>query len=565
MQLIGMLDSPYVRRVAVAHIAARIPFTHRPISLFRQIDEFSRINALLKAPTLVVDDGTVLMDSNVILEYLAASYPGIAALTPSEAPLRLSALRTTGLALTMMEKAVQSHYERALRPAERRHQPWIDRIMGQLTAGLAALDAELPKSGWIAGGLGLGDISAACAFGFAQGAIADLLVGSRYPNFGAFCARAEALPAFRAAPRRRTARPPSSRPPVDDAPLPQPRQKGPDAGEEGMTSQSETMRAVVAVRPGGPDVLEIDMRPRPVPGEGEILVKVEAAGVNRPDVMQRMGQHPPPPGASDVLGLEAAGKVAARGPNAVRHAVGARVTALVAGGGYADFCVAHETNALPIPSGLTAVEAAAIPETYFTVWTNVFDRGALKPGETLLVHGGTSGIGTTAIMLAKAFGATVIATAGSDEKARTCERLGADLGVNYRTDDFVARTLAATNGRGADVILDMVGGDYVARNYAAAALDGRIVQIAFLQGQRAKIDLRPLVHKRLIHTGSTLRPRSPVDKAAIADALRAKVWPLIEAGRCKPVIDSVFPLGEAAKAHARMESAAHIGKIVLRT
>ena len=332
-----------------------------------------------------------------------------------------------------------------------------------------------------------------------------------------------------------------------------------------MTSQSDTMRVVVASRPGGPEVLGIQLRPRPVPREGEILIKVEAAGVNRPDVLQRMGHYPPPPGASDVLGLEAAGTVAARGPNAGRHAEGARVTALVAGGGYADFCVAHETNALPIPAGLTAVEAAAIPETYFTVWTNVFDRGALKPGETLLVHGGTSGIGTTAIMLGKAFGAKVIATAGSDEKASRCERLGADLGVNYRTGDFVARTLAATNGRGADVILDMVGGDYVARNYAAAAVDARIVQIAFMQGQTATIDLRPIMQKRLVHTGSTLRPRSPAEKAAIAKALMAKVWPLLEAGRCKPVIDSVFPFEEAAKAHARIESGAHVGKIVLTT
>ena len=217
------------------------------------------------------------------------------------------------------------------------------------------------------------------------------------------------------------------------------------------------------------------------------------------------------------------------------------------------------------PLALSATEAAAIPETYFTVWTNVFDRGALKPGETLLVHGGTSGIGTTAIGLAKAFGAKVIATAGSEEKARRCEQLGADLGINYRTDDFVARTLAATDGRGADVILDMVGGEYVERNYAAAAVDGRVVQIAYLRGQKTTIDLRAIMQKRLIHTGSTLRPRSPAEKAIIANALLTRVWPLIEAGRCKPVIDSVFPLAEAAKAHARMESGAHIGKIVLTT
>ena len=330
-----------------------------------------------------------------------------------------------------------------------------------------------------------------------------------------------------------------------------------------MASQTGIMRAVVAKRPGGPDVLEIEMRPRPIPGEGEILIEVEAAGVNRPDALQRMGHYPPPPGASDVLGLEAAGAVVARGRGATRHAIGARVTALVPGGGYADYCVAHETNALALPSGLTAIEAAAIPETYFTVWTNVFDRGALRPGETLLLHGGTSGIGTTAIKLAKAFGAEVIATAGSDEKARECERLGADLGINYRTDDFVARTLVATNGRGANVILDMVGGDYVGRNHAAAAVDGRIVQIAFMQGQKATVDLRSIMQKRLIHTGSTLRTRSAAEKAAIADALLSKVWPLIEAGRCRPVIDSVFALSDAAKAHARLESAAHIGKIVL--
>jgi NADPH:quinone reductase len=335
--------------------------------------------------------------------------------------------------------------------------------------------------------------------------------------------------------------------------------------EQGMIGHTDTMRAVVARRPGGPDVLEIEMRPRPVPGEREILIKIEAAGVNRPDVLQRMGHYPPPPGAGDVLGLEAAGIVAARGPGATRHAEGARVTALIPGGGYADYCVAHETNALPIPTGLTAVEAAAIPETYFTVWTNVFGRGGLKSGETLLLHGGTSGIGTTGIMLAKAFGARVIATAGSDEKALQCERLGADLGINYRTDDFVARTLAATNGRGADVILDMVGGEYVGRNYAAAAVDGRIVQIAFMQGPTATVDLRPIMQKRLIHTGSTLRPRSPAQKAVIADALLTRVWPLIEAGRCRPVIDSVFALTEAAKAHARLESPAHIGKIVMTT
>ncbi len=332
-----------------------------------------------------------------------------------------------------------------------------------------------------------------------------------------------------------------------------------------MADQSETMRAVVAPRPGGPEALRIEMRPRPDPAEGEILVRVEAAGVNRPDVHQRQGNYPPPPGVTDVLGLEIAGEVVALGPNARAHRLGARVTSLVPGGGYADYCVAHETNALPIPAGLTTIEAAAIPETYFTVWTNVFSRGGLKAGETLLVHGGTSGIGTTAIALAKAFGARVLATAGSDEKAARCERLGADLGVNYRKHDFVALTLQATAGRGADVILDMVGSDYVERNYAAAAVDGRIVQIAFLRGQKATVDLRLIMAKRLIHTGSTLRPRSPAEKAVIAEALRAKVWPLLEAGRLRPVIDSVFPLAEASKAHERIESAEHVGKIVLTT
>jgi NADPH2:quinone reductase len=332
-----------------------------------------------------------------------------------------------------------------------------------------------------------------------------------------------------------------------------------------MTGQSDMMRAVVAKRPGGPGVLEIGLRPRPIPAEGQILVKVEAAGVNRADILQRMGNYPVPPGASDILGLEIAGEVVALGVRAARYAEGARVTALVPGGGYADYCVVDERNALPIPIGLTAVEAAAIPETYFTVWTNVFDRGALKAGETLLVHGGASGIGTTAIALGKAFGARVVATVGSDVKARQCEQIGADLGVNYRVEDFVERTLAATGGRGADVILDMIGGDYVERNYAAAAMEGRIVQIAYMQKQKAMVDLRPLMQKRLHHTGSTLRPRSPTEKAVIAEALRSKVWPLLEAGRCKPIIDSVFSLADAAKAHQRMESSAHIGKIVLTT
>jgi NADPH2:quinone reductase len=330
-----------------------------------------------------------------------------------------------------------------------------------------------------------------------------------------------------------------------------------------MTELPATMRVIRVAAPGGPEALTLAAAPRPTPAAGEILIKVEAAGVNRADLMQRRGVYPPPPGAPDILGLEVAGETAALGPGASRHALGARVTALVAGGGYAEYCVAHESVALPIPAGLSAVEAAAIPETFFTVWTNVFERGALKAGETLLVHGGSSGIGTTAIQLAKAFGARVIVTVGSDEKANACVRLGADLAINYREEDFVAATLAATGGKGADVILDMVGGDYVARNDAAAAIDARIVQIATLRGAKVEIDLRVIMAKRLFHTGSTLRPRSIGEKAAIAEALRAKVWPLLAQGRCKPAIDSVFPLAEAAEAHRRMESSAHIGKIVL--
>jgi NADPH2:quinone reductase len=330
-----------------------------------------------------------------------------------------------------------------------------------------------------------------------------------------------------------------------------------------MSDLPTTMKAVIAVAPGGPEVLELATRPRPSPREGEILVAVEAAGVNRPDVLQRQGVYPPPPGAPDVLGLEVAGKVAALGVGATRYRLGDRVLALVPGGGYAEYCLAHESNALPAPASLTTIEAAGVPETFFTVWTNVFESGGLKTGETLLVHGGTSGIGTTAIALAKAFGAKVIATAGSPEKVAACLRLGADFAIDYRAQDFVAETLRATGEKGADVILDMVGGDYVARNYAAAAPRGRIIQIAHLSGPKATLDLRPLMIKRLVHTGSTLRPRSAAEKAIIAEALFARVWPLLSEGRCKPVIDSTFPLAEAGKAHARIESSAHIGKIVL--
>ncbi|WP_293867011.1 NAD(P)H-quinone oxidoreductase [uncultured Alsobacter sp.] len=326
-----------------------------------------------------------------------------------------------------------------------------------------------------------------------------------------------------------------------------------------------TMTAIEIRAPGAPEVLVPGIRPVPQPGPGEILVRVAAAGVNRPDVIQRKGFYPPPPGASDIPGLEIAGTVVACGPGATRYGVGDTVCALVAGGGYAQYCPVHEDNALPIPAGLSFVEAAAVPETFFTVWTNVFERGRLRAGERFLVHGGTSGIGTTAIMLAKAFGATVYATAGSDEKCDACRALGADGAFNYRTQDFVAEAKAATGGAGVDVILDMVGGDYIGRNYEAAAVDGRIVQIAFQGPSTAQVDFRRLMFKRLTHTGSTLRSRSVAEKAEIARALADKVWPLLAAGRCKPVIHAVLPLDQAAAAHALMESSTHIGKIVLET
>ncbi|MCG6121238.1 MAG: NAD(P)H-quinone oxidoreductase [Microvirga sp.] len=328
-------------------------------------------------------------------------------------------------------------------------------------------------------------------------------------------------------------------------------------------SQPETMRAIVADGAGGPEVLRVVTRPVPQPGPGEILVRVRAAGVNRPDVVQRQGHYAPPPGAPDTLGLEIAGEVVARGPGAEEFALGDAVMALVAGGGYAEYAVAAQDNALPVPDGLTMIEAAAIPETYFTVWTNVFDRGGLRPGETLLVHGGSSGIGTTAIQLAKAFGATVFVTAGSEEKCEACRRLGADLAINYREADFVAAVKQATGKAGVNVILDMVGGDYVSRNYDAAAQDGRIVQIAFMKGGNVEADFRKLMMKRLTHTGSTLRPRSVAQKAEIARSLRQHVLPLLAQGRCKPLIDSVFPLAEAVRAHELMDSSAHVGKIVL--
>jgi NADPH:quinone reductase len=325
----------------------------------------------------------------------------------------------------------------------------------------------------------------------------------------------------------------------------------------------DTMRAVVAQGGGGPEVLRVATLPVPQPGPAEILVKVAAAGVNRPDVIQRQGDYPPPPGAPATLGLEVAGEVVAAGPGATRHPIGSLVMGLVPGGGYADYAVVHESNALPVPAGLSMPEAGAIPETYFTVWSNVFDRGRLAPGEALLVHGGTSGIGTTAIQLAKAFGARVIATAGSAAKCEACLTLGADHAINYREADFVAGVKEITGGRGADVILDMVGGTYIPRNYEAAAQDGRIVQIAFLEGSRVEIDFRRLMLKRLTHTGSTLRPRPVAEKARIADAIAEKVVPLVAEGRCRPVMDSTFPLDEVVEAHRRMDGGRHIGKIVL--
>lgn len=330
-----------------------------------------------------------------------------------------------------------------------------------------------------------------------------------------------------------------------------------------MTEIPQTMTAIGFEAPGEPEVLQAQARPVPQPGPGEILIAVAAAGINRPDVLQRRGGYAPPPGASDIPGLEIAGTVVARGEGAERFALGEQVCGLVAGGGYAQFATVHENNALPVPAGLSLIEAAAIPETYFTVWTNVFRRGGLSSGESFLVHGGTSGIGTTAIQLAKAFGATVLATAGSNEKCRACRDLGADHAINYRSEDFVAAVKAATDGRGVDLILDMVGGDYIDRNYEAAADQGRIVQIAFLNGPKATANFSRLMLKRLTHTGSTLRPRTIAEKAVIADDLREKVWPLIAAGRCRPVIHETFPLAQAAQAHTLMESNAHIGKIVL--
>ncbi|MCF8476937.1 MAG: NAD(P)H-quinone oxidoreductase [Pseudolabrys sp.] len=324
-----------------------------------------------------------------------------------------------------------------------------------------------------------------------------------------------------------------------------------------------TQMTVIGIKtPGGPEVLVPEQRPVPTPGDGEILIKVAAAGVNRPDVMQRKGLYPPPPGAPDIPGLEIAGEVVALGGGYKRWAIGDRVMSLVIGGGYAEYALAHVRHTMAV-SGLPMELAAAVPETFFTVWHNVFERGALKSGETLLLHGGTSGIGTTAIQLAKHFGAKVIVTAGSEEKCEACRKLGADVAINYKTEDFVAAVKTATDGKGADVILDMVGGDYIARNYEAASVEGRIVQIAFMGGPKAEVNFMRLMMKRLHHTGSTLRARSVADKGAIRDALETQVLPLLAAGQVKPILYKTFPLKEAAAAHAMMETSAHIGKIVL--
>jgi NADPH:quinone reductase len=323
------------------------------------------------------------------------------------------------------------------------------------------------------------------------------------------------------------------------------------------------MKVIHIAAPGGPEQLQLSTRPVPSPGEGEVLVRVEAAGVNRPDVMQRQGRYPPPPGASDLPGMEIAGEIVALGANVKGVVVGDKITSLLPGGGYAEYALAAAPLCMPIPTGLSMVEAAAIPETFMTVWTNLFERGGCKAGDTVLIHGGTSGIGTTAIQLATALGAKVYATAGSQDKARACEKLGAVRGIDYRTEDFVEVIKAATKGYGIDVTLDMVAGSYVSRNIEIAAVEGRIVTISTLGGTKAEINMVPLMMKRVTLTGSTLRARTVAQKAAVADAMRRAVWPLIAAGKVKPVIFKTFPLAEASEAHRLMETSSHIGKIVL--
>src|SRR5229473_2938741 len=334
------------------------------------------------------------------------------------------------------------------------------------------------------------------------------------------------------------------------------------AQEHSMSVPLE-MSVIEIAAPGGPEQLKLSQRPVPVPEDGEVLVRVDAAGINRPDVMQRQGRYPPPAGASDLPGLEIAGEIAALGPKVSGLSIGDKVTALLAGGGYAAYAIAAAPLCLPVPEGISLVEAAAIPETFFTVWTNLFGRGHCKAGDTVLIHGGTSGIGTTAIQLAAAWGARVFATAGSDDKARACERLGAIRGINYRAEDFVEVMRTETGGRGVDVTLDIVAGSYVARNLEIAALEGRIVMISLIGGSRAEINMGTILTKRLTLTGSTLRSRTVAQKAEVADAVRKNIWPLLAAGRVRPTIHATFPLADAGEAHRLMESSNHIGKIVL--
>ncbi len=331
-----------------------------------------------------------------------------------------------------------------------------------------------------------------------------------------------------------------------------------------MTSIPDTMSAIEITEPGGPDVLQSREMPVPEPGPGQLLVKVHTAGVNRPDILQRTGAYPPPKGSSPLPGLEISGEVVATGPDTTRFKLGDQVCALTSGGGYAEYCVSDETSTLPVPKRLSMEEAAAVPETFFTVWHNVFERGQLLEGQWLLVHGGSSGIGTTAIQMAVARGARVIVTAGTPEKCKACEKLGATRAINYRDEDFVEVVKEVTEGHGADVILDMVGGSYIERNFSAAAVDGHIVQIAFLQGPKAELSFMRVMMKRLTVTGSTLRARTTQVKGEIANAVEKNIWPLVEAGKMKPVMDASYPLSEASKAHAHMESGENIGKIVLK-
>ena len=330
-----------------------------------------------------------------------------------------------------------------------------------------------------------------------------------------------------------------------------------------MTALPDTMTAIEITTPGGPEVLKPVSRPMPKPTMGEVLVAVEAAGVNRPDLYQRAGNYPPPPGASDIPGLEISGRIVALGLGVHHHALGEAVCALVSGGGYATHCLVPAPQILPVPKGITMVEAAALPETFFTVWTNLFERGHLRPGDSVLIHGGSSGIGTTAIQLAKAFGARIFTTAGSLEKCQACEKLGADVAIEYKREDFAEVIREKTSGRGVDVILDMVGGDYMQRNINSLAVEGRLVNIAYQKGARIEVNFTPVMRNRLTITGSTLRPRTAEQKGAIAAALREKVWPLIERGTVRPQIFRTFPLAEAVEAHRLLESSDHIGKVVL--